>query len=280
MDDVLAGFPAPWVERAVTDPAELGDLEHRLARAGRVLVVVGSSISGLVLAARLGALARRVEGLRVVRVAGAPSVDAAVLFGRLGGRAASFRRLAVARAEPGSAPPRLVARKTDAGFEPYVGLSTRHGAILAALRESLNPALDVTVVAGDVPRDEPLAGGRLPLLLKGERASLALPAGRAVVLNATSRADLLRPGATVPAPERYVVAVQAPLRVVAGDGRPWCGDDVGLAPMTFGPPAPQLAFFTPFRDSDTPDATWYGINTLTLSAADLDAAGGPAAVTT
>src|SRR5581483_8385257 len=304
MDDVLAGFPAPWVERAVTDPAELGDLEHRLARAGRVLVVVGSSISGLVLAARLGALARRGEGLRVVLVAGAPpvrrrlvagcslrrstvrrmagaiSVDDAVLFGRLGGRAASFRRLAVARAEPGSAPPRLVARKTDAGFEPYVGLSTRHGAILAALRESLNPALDVTVVAGDVPRHEPLAGGRLPLLLKGERASLALPAGRAVVLNATSRADLLRPGATVPAPERYVVAVQAPLRVVAGDGRPWCGDDVGLAPMTFGPPAPQLAFFTPFRDSDTPDATWYGINTLTLSAADLDAAGGPAAVTT
>jgi hypothetical protein len=190
----------------------------------------------------------------------------------------AFRRLAVARAEPGSAPPRLVPRRTNAGFEPYVGLSTRHGAILAALRASLDPLLDVTVVAGDVPREAALAGGALPLLVKGEAATLALPAGRAVVLNATPRADLLRPGARVPIPERYVVAVQAPLRVIAAEA-PW-GGDVGLAPMTFGPPAPHLAFFTPFRDPDTPDATWYGINTLTLSAAELDAAGGPAAVTT
>src|SRR5437763_2159399 len=241
-DDGLIGFPPGLVEQAVTDPSELGDLEQRLATAGRVVVVVGSSISGLVLAARLG----RVEGLRVVLVAGAPpvrrrlvagcslrrstvrrmaralSVDDAVLFHRLGGHPAAFRRLAVARAEPGSAPPRLVPRRTDAGFEPYVGLSTRHGAILAALRASLDPGLAVTVVAGDVARDAALDGGALPLLglpllVKGEAATLALPAGRAVVLNATARADLLRPGARVPAPERYVVAVQAPLRVTTAD---------------------------------------------------------------
>jgi hypothetical protein len=213
-------------------------------------------------------------------MARAVSVDDAVLFHRLGGRAAAFRRLAVARAEPGSSPPRLVPRKTDAGFDPYVGLSTRHGAILSALRASLDPALDVTVVGGDVPRDGTFDGGVLPLLLKGEAATLALPVGRSVVLNATARADLLRPGAAVPAPARYVVAVQAPLRVAAEGGRPRWGDDVGLAPMTFGPPAPHLAFFTPFRDPDTPDATWYGINTMTLSATELDAAGGAAAVTT
>jgi hypothetical protein len=174
-------------------------------------------------------------------------------------------------------PPRLVARRTDAALASWIGLSTRHGAILAALRASLDPALDVVVIDGDVARDQPLDGDRLPLLVNGKEEVLALPAGRAVVLNATSRADLLRPGARLPAPKRYVVAVQAPLRVSGGE--PWCGTDVGLAPMTFGPPAPHLAFFTPFRDPDTPEATWYGINTMTLTAAQLDAAG-PAAVTT
>ncbi|HYT40020.1 MAG TPA: hypothetical protein VEN99_10945, partial [Acidimicrobiia bacterium] len=295
------GFPASWAERAVTEPDQVAGLEQALGGADRAVVIVGSSISGLVLAARLGTIAKRHKGLRVVLVAGAPpvrrrlvagcslrrstirrmaramSVDESVFFERVGGRTAAFRRLAVARAEPGSAPPRLVARRTDAAVDPYVGLSTRHGAILAALRASLDPALDVIVVDGDVPRQGPLDGGRLPLLLKGKDEQLVLPAGRAVVLNATSRADLLRPGARTPAPKRYVVAVQAPLRLTGAT--PWCGDDVGLAPMTFGPPAPHLAFFTPFGDPDTPEATWYGINTMTLSAAELDAAG-PAAVTT
>src|SRR2546430_1975050 len=155
-DDGLIGFPPGLVEQAATDPSELGDLGQRLATAGRGGVVVGSSSSGLVRAARLG----RGGGLR----------------GGLGG----------------GGPPRLRG---------------------------------------------------LPVLVKGEAATLALPAGRAVVLNATARADLLRPGARVPAPERYVVAVQAPLRVTTADA-PW-GGDVGLAPMTFGPPAPHLAFFKP-----------------------------------
>ena len=301
MDDGLTGFPSAWAERAVRDAGQLAELEHTLAGADRVVVVAGSSISGLVLAARLGAVAKRHNGLRVVLVAGAPPVrrrllagcsvrlstvrrmarampvDDAVLLHRLGGRPAAFRRLAVARAEPGSAPPRLVARRTDAAADPYVGLSTRHGAILAALRASLDPAADVVVVDGDVARGQPLDGGIvLPLLIKGEQASLRLPAGRAVVLNATARPDLLRPGARLPEPARYVVAVQAPLRTTGGT--PWCGDDVGLAPMTFGPPAPHLAFFTPFRDADTPEATWYGINTMTVPAARLEA-DGPAVVT-
>ena len=301
MDDGLSGFPPAWAERAVTDAGQLSELEQTLAGADRVAVIVGSSISGLVLAARLGAIAKRHKGFSVVLVAGAAPVrrrlvagcslrlstirrmarsmpvDDAVFFHRLGGRAAAFRRLAVARAEPGSAPPRLIARRTDAAADPYVGLSTRHGAILAALRASLDPAGDVVVIDADVPRGQPLDGDRaLPLVLKGEEASLCLPAGRAVVLNATPRADLLRPGARLPDPARYVVAVQAPLRTAGG--RPWCGDDVGLAPMRFGPPAPHLAFFTPFRDPDTPEATWYGINTMTLPAARLEAEG-PAAVT-
>src|SRR2546430_12079405 len=90
-DDGLIGFPPGLVEQAVTDPSELGDLEQRLATAGRVVVVVGSSISGLVLAARLG----RVEGLRVVLVAGAPPVRRRLVAG------CSLRRATRPRRGPG-----------------------------------------------------------------------------------------------------------------------------------------------------------------------------------
>ena len=66
----LAGFPASWAERAVTEPEQLPGLEQALAGADRAVVIVGSSISGLVLAARLGAVAKRHKGFRVVLVAG------------------------------------------------------------------------------------------------------------------------------------------------------------------------------------------------------------------
>jgi hypothetical protein len=43
--------------------------------------------------------------------------------------------------------------------------------------------------------------------------------------------------------------------------------------MTQAAPAPHLAFFTPFRDPDSPAATWYGINTMTVSDRQLRDAG-------
>ena len=298
---MLDGFPDRLAAGAVTAPDALEALGRRLAGAGSVVVIAGSSISGLVLAARLGRAAAGPDAggrLAVVLVTGAPPVRRRLVAGcslrwgtirrmaralevsddalveRLGGRGACFRRLAVARAEPGSDPPRLIRRRTDAPARPFVGLSTRHGQILTALRRSLDPALDVTLVAGDVDRRIPFSHNGLPLVLDGREAVLPLPPGRAVVLNATSRADLLRPAHRLPEPARLIVAVQAPLRAVREP--PWCGDDVGLAPMTFGAPAPHLAFFTPFRDADSPQATWYGINTMSVSARQLDDAGAPA----
>ncbi|HYT40399.1 MAG TPA: hypothetical protein VEN99_12845, partial [Acidimicrobiia bacterium] len=59
MDDGLAEFPASWAERAVTEPGQLAGLEQALGGADRAVVIVGSSISGLVLAARLGTIAKR-----------------------------------------------------------------------------------------------------------------------------------------------------------------------------------------------------------------------------
>ncbi|HEY3240479.1 MAG TPA: hypothetical protein VGL92_12990 [Acidimicrobiia bacterium] len=297
---MLEGFPDRLAADAVTSVDQLGEVGRRLAAADRAVVIAGSSISGLVLAARLGRAAASGTGgrLAVVLVTGSPPVPKRLVAGcslrwstvrrmaralgvtdadlveRMGGHGACFGRLAVARAEPGSDPPRLVQRKTDAPAKPFVGLSTRHGHILSALRASLDPSLDVVVVAGDVNRQQPLSANALPLLIDGEEAILPLPAGRSVVLNATSRADLLRLAGRLPEPERFVVAVQVPL--VTTTDPPWCGDDVGLAPMTFGPPAPHLAFFTPFRDPDTPQATWYGINTMSLSARRLENAGAPA----
>ncbi|MGH9038572.1 MAG: hypothetical protein ACRD0O_22670, partial [Acidimicrobiia bacterium] len=298
---MLDAFPDRLATGAVKAPAQLDDLGRRLAGADRAVVIAGTSISGLVLASRLGRAAAsgiQTGSMTVVLVTGSPPVPKRLVAGcslrwstvrrmaralgvtdtdlveRMGGREACFGRLAIARAEPGSEPPRLVRRKTDAAAKPFVGLSTRHGHILSALRASLAPGLKVVVVAGDVNRRQPFSDQALPLLIAGQEAVLPLPAGRSVVLNATSRADLLRPAGRLPEPRRFVVAVQAPL--VTTSDPPWCGDDVGLAPMTSGPPAPHLAFFTPFRDPDTPEATWYGINTMSISARRLEKAGTPA----
>lgn len=134
--------PTPaWAARAVTTGEGLEDLGRSLAGAERAVVIAGSSISGLVLAARLGACARSHPGLQVVLVAGSPPVRRRLVAGcslrfstirrmadalsvpedelldRFGGRAASFRRLAVARAEPGSRPPNLVRRMTLSAAE-------------------------------------------------------------------------------------------------------------------------------------------------------------------
>jgi hypothetical protein len=149
-----------------------------------------------------------------------------------------------------------------------MGLSTRHGEILSSLRSLMAAGPGLRVVAAGVDQASRLENGTgLPLRLPGGDALLALPEGNVVVCNATSTAELLRPGRSLPEPTRWVAAVQAPIRArTAGvfDGR-----DVGIAPMTAGRPRPHLAFFTPFADPDTPDADWYVINTTLVRAGDL-----------
>jgi hypothetical protein len=66
---VLEGFPDRLAAGAVTAPEEAEDLGRRLTFADRAVVIAGSSISGLVLAARLGraALAAADKALQPVR---------------------------------------------------------------------------------------------------------------------------------------------------------------------------------------------------------------------
>ncbi|MEW6476862.1 MAG: hypothetical protein AB1679_31785 [Actinomycetota bacterium] len=288
--DLLVDLPPAVADGAIVDEPGVERLAVELKAARRCVVVVGSSISGLVLASRLS----RAEGLTVVLVPGSPPVrrrliagcslrwstirrmaagigtTAAELHERLGGAPASFRWLAVERADPGDgAGLRFTRRRgTWAPADPIMGLSTRHGAILSSLRSLLVAGPGLRVVAGGVDRGARLENGTgLPLRLPGGDALLTLPPDQSVVCNATSTAELLRPGRSLPEPTRWVAAVQAPLRSRSAD--PFDGRDVGIAPMTRGRPRPHLAFFTPFADPDTPDANWYVINTTLVRAGDL-----------
>ncbi|MGH8973694.1 MAG: hypothetical protein ACRD0C_10885, partial [Acidimicrobiia bacterium] len=83
MPALLDGFPDQLTARAVTAPEELEALGRRLAGADRAVVIAGSSISGLVLAAGLGrAAARGTAGrLAVVLVAGSPPVRRRLVAG-------------------------------------------------------------------------------------------------------------------------------------------------------------------------------------------------------
>lgn len=307
--DLLVDLPSAVTDAAVVDDAGVDRLSVELKGARRCVVVVGSSISGLVLASRLS----RAEGVTVVLVPGSPPIRRRLVAGcslrwstirrmaagigttagqlheRLGGAPASFRWLAVERALAGSGDGLQFKRRrgTWAAADPLMGLSTRHGEILSALRSLLTPGPGLRVVAGGVDKAARLVDGAgLPLQLSGGDALLTLPAESTVVCNATSTAELLRPGRTLPEPTRWVAAVQAPLtfRGTPPDPRgsrssgPFDGRDVGIAPMTAGSPRPHLAFFTPFADPDSPAADWYVINTTLVRASELAEAGRDAVV--
>jgi hypothetical protein len=300
--DLLVDLPRSVADGAVVDEPGVERLAVELKAARRCVVVVGSSISGLVLASRLS----RAEGVTVVLVPGSPPVRRRLVAGcslrwstirrmaagigttagqlheRLGGGPASFRWLAVERAAPGGDPGQGLSftRRpgTWAPADPLMGLSTRHGQILSALRSLLVPGPGLRVVAGGVDKAARLVSVTgLPLRLPGGDALLRLPEGQTVVCNATSTAELLRPGRSLPAPRRWVAAVQAPLsfRGTPPDprgsrtGAPFDGRDVGIAPMTGARPRPHLAFFTPFADPDTSEADWYVINTTLVRDGEL-----------
>lgn len=112
----------------------------------------------------------------------------------------------------------------------------------------------------------------VPVRLGDDDVELALPVGRTVVPNASSRAELLRPG-TPPLPvERYVVTAQAALAPVDG-AVPAFGPATAWVPASPGSPAPYLAAFAPFADPHTPDAAWYGATTMAISRVQLDEVG-------
>jgi hypothetical protein len=265
---LLSFFPAPIAQRAATTAA---DLERLGRECTDVVVIVGSGIGGLVASAKLASL-----GQRVILVSGRPPVPKRLIAG------CSLRRstLATMAAAFGIEREKLVDRLGRAGSfdglalgsihddvsvinptreRDLVGLSTRHGAILAALRSCMPQGVDLVAgeLAPNAKRDRTLR-----ILLSGGEAELALPVSHIVI--DTTPQGLLGASPKREA-ERFVLACQLPFRA---SGEPACGGSIGYAPLLLGAPR-HLAFFTPFFDRETPDANWYGINTLVVPAARL-----------
>lgn len=254
---MLDGFPAACAVRTPDDVAALvRDLRDPI-------VVLGASIPGLVLAALLS------RTRPVVLVPGPPPVRKRLVNG------CSTRRATLAILErcfggverTGGQFSRLVITGEavgrpwfDARAAAPIGRSTRHGAILDDLRARLPER--VRVIGGEVPIDASYSADGVPVRIGGEIVSVPASA----VLNATPL-PLLRPTWRPPVAQRQVVVVQTPMRVV---GPLPYGDDAAITPYVGGS-LRRLAFFTPFVDADTPEATWYGIDTAVVPTARIAA---------
>jgi len=286
--DLGAFFPAGAVARAVRARAEWNEL----ARApGPTIIVIGSGIAGLVLASRLA----RGRGPRVVLVTGRPPVarrlvdgcslrrsaialmadavgcEARALQDRLGGDAAAFYALRVRRGT-GTTTLQWEGPVLEAGEDRPIGLSTRHGEILAALRERLPDG--VQLVLGEALPAPPAAEPTRVLHLRLADGDLAVDVDgdHTLVLDTTPAAVVAAPPAARP-PRHVVIAVQQPMRPRPGAASPFDGARVAFAPSFAGARGPQLGFVTPFWDPCSPAASWYGINTAVIDAATLSAIG-------
>jgi hypothetical protein len=256
--------------------------ESLLSPASRVraVAIAGASVAGLVLAGDL--LRRGFPGCVVVvseplcesrrLVAGSslrgPALDRftaafgcsrAAAIEALGGPAAAFTRIATspARARAGGRVIRFERPLLFRESREPVGLSTRHGRILRGLR-ALAFGAGVRVIDGSVREI-------------GELLEAALPGGGVGALLVDARGG--SPGVAPPA-SRYVLAAQAPLFERPRGPRPPLAPGLAYAPMIDLEDGRHLAFFTPFRDDFSPRATWYGIDTRIVTAAEAaDAAG-------
>jgi hypothetical protein len=267
--------------------SNFSDVEQALAASSRCVVVVGASIPGLLAASRL-ANDPAFDG-EVILVTGGPPVEKRLINGctlrwgavqrmasalgtpvdelwlALGGPVGSFSNMWVGRAVAGD-DGYTWDREAKAGLDHWIGLSTRHGHILKCLRERLPN--NVKVVEASVPTAGAYRSGVIPLTFGDTPFDLKLPADH-VIVNATPWFGLLRADAAAPAPQRFVVAVQRPMHCA----EPVRGENVAMVPFFQGRRGRQLGFYTPFSDPHNPQANWYGINTMVVSAKDLDSDG-------
>ena len=250
------------------------------------VAIVGGSIAGQALAARLA----RAGGLRVALIDAAPAPSRrlvggcslrrgtlerlAAIFGvapealmaRLGAPQSCFSELGVSfprdHGDRWEVQHRLVRAACDGA---PIGLSVRHALVLEALRSLLPP--EVHRREGRVPAGG-YTGEALHVETEAGTEALPLAPGHRVV-NASANPRLLRAEIALPPPRRWVAAVQVPLR--PDDAAP--GPSLGYAPAAYGDHGRHLAFFTPFWDPASPEATWYGINTTVLETERLEAVG-------
>lgn len=285
--DPLVGFAAGLVARGARTASDLAALEARLARAPRVVVVCGAGIAGIAAAsvsAREGTAEvvlvvgpppirkRLVDGCTLRRsvletLAAATGTSLEGLMDRLGGKRAQFDGIVTLRGFRGASESRLVST-ASANVPDMIGMSSRHGEILQAVRELVPDASRLHLVAGSV---RGAGDGELTIALTGGASTLRLPPGRTIVLNATGKTNLLDTSKPTTTPRRWAAAVQVPMRV-RGDG-PRTGASTAVAFMMADRPLQHMALFTPFADPDSPEAGWYGINTSAFTDETLEAHG-------
>lgn len=238
-------------------------------------IIVGGSVAGLTLAARLARQRRGrtvlfappiVESRRLVSgctlrqsglhlLATSFGCSPGALVDRItGGRGLFSRmRMCVGRARPDGS------LRFDDAFDIHdtgsvtrpLGLSTRHGQILVGLRRSL-AGLDVEIVERPVT----------------DRAQLAAyaPSPGALLVNATPAPVL--GGRLPPATGRFVVAAQAPCVEARGGLRAPLLPGVGHASLLGYADGAHVSFFTPFYDPLSPRASWYGFIGRIVDSAD------------
>ena len=241
------------------------------------VVIAGDSLGGLALAAALarGDHAGRVTvvaepappsrrliagcSLRrgaVARLASAFGVDVRAMLDALTGNRGIFHRVTLdpARMTAGGeivfeAQVVLDERPAD---EPAFGVSSRHGEITRQLRR-LVEALPVRIVERRLSGIEGL----------GELAR-----GDSLLVNATQR-NLFGAPDLLP-PRHWVIAVQAPFVAAPGGIREPLREGSCSVPLIDFGYGVEASLFTPFYDSASPRADWYGINVRLVAAADLE----------
>jgi hypothetical protein len=293
--DALVGFPEALRACATSSASALAALDALLAASPRsVVVVIGSSISGLLVAAGLARggcevvlitgpapLPRRLINGCTFRAGALASaadllgIGVETLLERIAGPGPVFQRMAFANSAVPDPLPNLRLRYGSAS-DP-ASTSTRHGQILQALRASLPTYARLHLVAAQVPAAATLDGERLPLaFMDGSTATLAVPLARAVLLNATPNPLLLRPNTPRPEESMRVAVVQIALRQTQGAPR-W-GARTALGCLVEGRLFPHQLFFAPFSDPDTPAADAYVFNGKALSEQEIARCGGGAVV--
>lgn len=229
-------------------------------------IIVGGSVAGLALA---GALAQRDPAQRVRLIAPPLVPNRRLIAGcslrgeairfmaeavgqtfpewiqNLTGGGGLFHRVALSVGSVRNGEIRFdhpVITVADSGSpERPLGLSTRHGQILSALRAGVRKF------------------SNLQLEERAITSGADLTAGVRIV-NATPQAELF--GAPPrPRARRFVIAAQVPCRVGKAGLRAPLSAGTGYAPFFPLPDGRHLSFFTPFADPLSPEATWYGINT-------------------
>ncbi len=275
---LLSGFPAALANQGLHSRSDVQVLGRDLARADKVTVVIGNSVSGLSLAAKLSSAAcpnhrlvflpeepatsrRLINGssLRreaIIRMAKVFSHDVDDIFHRLHATDSGFFELMTRMSHEAGGLYTFQHPVPSQPFTDILGLSTSHARILEVMRGIFPAGASIDLIDGKINRDSFPYNDRLSLTMADGDAVLELPREKTVILNTNPRH---RFSTHVNAPLEYVQAVQAPFRVVASSALRFEHRALQFHVEESGSNPSLMAFFAPFSDPWNTGANWYGV---------------------